>query len=150
MGLWGLRLWEIWSSQVFSHWMWNIWMKCLQVQVVEFNQKVLVHFYQRSMFSMLFSIWMEFLWLHILKWFKILYNEDLQFHFTLLSWSLNWRNSLNGVLCSSLCIYGLLPNNTTSISIWIKFNKKHNLLLILLGSLVRILVPKMCIFCLLI
>jgi len=120
---------------------------------VEFNQKILVCFYQRSMFSMLFSIWMEFLWLHALKWFRILDNKDLQFHFktfTLLFWSLNWKNSSNSVLCNSLCIYGLLPNNTTSISIWIKFNKKPNLLSILLGSLARSLTPKMCIFCLLI
>ncbi len=86
----------------------------------------------------------------LLKWFKIPNNKNLQFHFTFLSWSLDWRNSLNNVLCNSLCIYGLPPNNTTLISIWIKFNKKPNLLSILLESLGRSLAPKMCIFCLLI
>ncbi len=149
MRLWGLRLWKMWNSQVFIRWMWNIWMKCLQVQVVELNQKDLIRFNQRSMFSMLFSTWMEFLWLHTLKWFKIPNKKNLQFHFTFLFWSLDWKNSSNGALCSSFCV-GLLPNNTTSISIWIKVNRKPNLLLILLGSLGKNLAPKMCIFCLLI
>jgi hypothetical protein len=98
--------------------------------------KCFVHLWQRSIYFMCSSTWMKFWSQHVLI-------EVLASSFSILDWRNYWRNAL----LNSRCIFGLQPNITIFIIIWIKFGTYHKSLHMLLECFIKSFVCEIHISC---